>query len=143
MSDACLSSVVAADLDMSGVVDLYASVGWTAYTKRPDLLATALAGSTHIVVAHREGRLIGLARVISDSASIAYLQDVLVHPTQQRRGVGAALVHAVLQPFEHVRQKVLLTDDGPKQRAFSTKLGWHSTDDHDPPRLCAFVRIDS
>ena len=32
MSEANLRSVVAADMDMSAVVDLYISVGWTAYT---------------------------------------------------------------------------------------------------------------
>ena len=66
MSDAHLRSVVAADLDMSAVVDLYTSVGWTAYTNRPDLLEVALAGSSHIVVADLDATLVGLARVVSD-----------------------------------------------------------------------------
>jgi GNAT superfamily N-acetyltransferase len=127
---------------MSEVVDLYTSVGWTAYTNQPELLTAALTGSSHIVVAHLDAALVGLARVISDSASIAYLQDVLVHPTQQRHGVGAALVRTVLRPYEHVRQKVLLTDDEPAQRAFYTALGWRSIDEGHPP-LRAFARFDA
>ena len=143
MPDARLSSVAAADLDRSAVGDLYTSVGWTAYTNQPDLLPAAMAGSTHIVVAHLEAALVGLARVISDSASIAYLQDVLVHPAHQRHGIGAALVNAVFRPYEHVRQKVLLTDDDPTLRAFYTTLGWHEVgQDHQPP-LRAFVRIET
>ena len=138
MSDAHLHSVLAADLDMSAVVDLYTSVGWTAYTNRPDLLEVALAGSSHIVVADLDATLVGLARVISDSASIAYLQDVLVHPTHQRHGIGAELVRSVLRPYEHVRQKVLLTDDEPALRAFYTRLGWRGLDETGPP-LRAFV----
>ena len=141
MVDARLRSVVAADLDMSKVVDLYTSVGWTAYTNRPELLPVALAGSSHIVVAQLDAALVGLARVISDAASIAYLQDVLVHPAFQRRGIGAALVRAVLRPYEHVRQKVLLTDDEPAQRAFYTTLGWRSIDETHPS-LRAFVRLN-
>ena len=127
---------------MSEVVDLYTSVGWTAYTDQPELLPAALAGSSHIVVAHLDAALVGLARVISDSASIAYLQDVLVHPTQQRHGIGAALVRAVLRPYEHVRQKVLLTDNEPAQQEFYTALGWRRSDEGHSP-LRAFVLLDS
>lgn len=140
MLDIGLSTVTAADLDMSAVVDLYTSVDWTAYTKEPNLLPTALAGSAHIVVAHLDAALVGLARVISDSASIAYLQDVLVHPSQQRHGIGAALVNAAFGPYAHVRQKVLLTDDDPTLKAFYTSLGWHEIGrDQQSPPLRAFV----
>jgi GNAT superfamily N-acetyltransferase len=141
MADARIRSVVAADLDMSEVIDLYRSVGWTAYLSEPELLPAAMAGSSHIVVARVDAGLVGLARVISDSASIAYLQDVLVRPTHHRQGIGAALVRAVFGPYEHVRQKVLVTDDEPAQRAFYAALGWRSIGEGHPP-LRAFVRLD-
>lgn len=95
------------------------------------------------MVARVDGHLVGLARVISDGATIAYLQDVLVHPDHQRAGIGAALVDAALTPYETVRQKVLLTDDGAAQRAFYEALGYREASEHPKGPLRAFVRFDA
>ena len=119
---------------------LYAAVGWTAYTDDLDALVRAVHGSTHVVSARRDGRLVGLARVVSDGASIAYLQDVLVDPAEQRSGLGRRLVREVLAPFGAVRQKVLLTADEPAQRAFYESLGFAEI--RDVGALRCFVRFD-
>lgn len=129
-------------LDMDEVIELYRAVGWTVYTDNPATLEAALAGSSRVVTARRDGRLVGLARVISDGASICYLQDVLVHPDAQRSGIGRALVAAALEPYSSVRQKVLLTDDEPGQRAFYESLGYQETHDYDGGTVRAFVRFD-
>ena len=57
-------------------------------------------------------------------------------------GVGRALVGAVLDRYRSVRQKVLLTDDEPAQRALYESLGYAEIRDHDEGTLRAFVRID-
>lgn len=121
-------------------VALYRAVGWTAYTDDPASLERGLAGSTHVVTARRDGELVGLARVVSDGATIAYLQDVLVRPGQQRAGLGRTLVEAALAPVADVRQTVLLTGDDPGQRAFYEALGLTEVHDH-PAGLRAFVRL--
>ncbi|MBA3367654.1 MAG: GNAT family N-acetyltransferase [Geodermatophilaceae bacterium] len=128
--------------DADELIALYRAVGWTAYTDDPAVLHAALAGSSLVVIARRAGRLVGLARVISDGATICYLQDVLVHPDAQRTGVGRALILAVLEPYAGVRQKVLLTDDEPGQRAFYESLGYRESRDHGAGSLRAFVRFD-
>jgi GNAT superfamily N-acetyltransferase len=95
---------------------LYEAAGWTAYTRDPDALARAIAQS-HLVVTARDddGRLVGLARTISDGVTICYLQDLLVHPDRQRGGIGRALLTRVLGEYADVRQFVLMTDrDGPQ-----------------------------
>jgi GNAT superfamily N-acetyltransferase len=124
------------------VIELYSSVGWSAYTKDPDRLLAALAGSSSVVIASENGRLVGLARVVSDGVSIAYLQDVLVRPDYQRTGLGARLVEAAMAGYINVRQKVLLTDDEPSQRAFYESLGFRETRDFGDGTLRAFVRFD-
>jgi predicted GNAT family N-acyltransferase len=121
---------------------LYDAVGWVAYTRDLDTLERAVRGSAHVVTARRDGRLVGLARVVSDGATIAYLQDVLVHPEEQGSGLGKRLVTEVMAPFEQVRQKVLLTDDEPGQRAFYESLGFAELRDLDDGSLRAFVRFD-
>ena len=142
---ACVSFSVAAaspaSLDSVSVVALYDSVGWSAYTKDPDGLMRGLAGSYRIAAAHDEiGRLVGLARAISDGATIVYIQDIVVDPVAQRRGIGGSLVACLLELVGPVRQTVLLTDTEPGQRAFYEGLGFTEVRDHDP-ELRAFVRL--
>jgi GNAT superfamily N-acetyltransferase len=130
------------DIALAEIVALYESVGWSAYTEAPATLYAAIAGSSHVVTARRGERLVGLARAVSDNATICYLQDVLVRPDEQGNGVGRALVQAVLDRYRAVRQKVLLTDDEPGQRAFYETLGYTEIRDYDEGTLRAFVRFD-
>ena len=106
------------------ILSLYDSVGWSAYTDDPEVLIQALSNSTFAVYAYdQQHQLAGLIRVISDNATICYVQDILVRPSAQRSGIGRALFDAVLQKFQHVRQLVLITDDMPQQRAFYESMG--------------------
>ena len=68
-------------------------------------------------------RLVGLVRVVGDGASIAYVQDLLVHPDWQRRGIGARLLRDAMERFARVRQFLLLADDAPAPRAFYEAMG--------------------
>lgn len=132
-----INSVEAADL-----VDLYTSVEWGAYTADPATLAKAIANSTYIVEARAGNELIGLARGLSDDSSIFYLQDILVRPDWQRRGVGKALLDRCLERFQHVRHKVLLTDDKPSQHNFYRESGFRDTRDITDVEPHTFVRIE-
>ncbi|WP_026533341.1 GNAT family N-acetyltransferase [Arthrobacter sp. H41] len=134
--------VDAKDLLLSEVLALYGAVGWLAYTKDPDNLRRALEGSSTLVAAHDGQTLVGLARVVSDGASICYLQDILVMPSHHRRGIGRALAERALEQYPHVRQKVLITDDEPQQKAFYEALGYTQTEEFEGGSIRAFVRFD-
>ncbi len=121
---------------------LYDAVGWTAYTDDPDGLARAVDRSTFVVTARDEDQnLVGLARCLSDDVSIMWLQDVLVHPDHHRKGIGTFLVSVCLHKYNHVRQKVLMTDDEPGQAAFYRSLGYQNTNDFGPPTMNVFAQI--
>ena len=132
------------EVDEHDLLALYDSVGWEAYTRSPDTLATAIGNSTIVVTARDEhGDLIGLARGLSDDATIFYLQDILVRPEHQRRGVGRQLLTVCLERYRHVRQKVLLTDDDKAQQRFYESLGYVKTTDFTAAPLNAYVRFGS
>ena len=133
-----LTAVEGRSLDLQRVLDLYRAVGWDTYANDPGTLSLALAGSTRVVVATRGEEILGLARVVSDKATVCFLQDILVRPDEQRQGLGRALVGLALAPYAHVRQKVLLTDDEDAQRAFYESLGFSLV----TGALRAFVRFD-
>lgn len=137
-----IQTVTPASLDIEEVLSLYNSVGWSAYTDDSVALNSALRGSATIVEARDDSELVGIARVISDNASICYLQDVLVHPDHQRRGIGRALVIEALGHYPHVRQKVLITDDEPAQKAFYESLGYKEVAEFGNGTLRAFIRFD-
>lgn len=124
------------------MIELYDSVGWSAYTRDVATLRRALAGSSTPVIARHGAVLIGLARVVSDGATICYLHDVLVNPTHQGNGVGRALVQLALEAYANVCQKVLLTDDQPAQRRFYESLGFSEAAVAPGGPLRAFVRLD-
>ena len=42
------------------------------------------------------GRTLGMGRVVGDGARNFYLQDVFIYPDAQRRGIGSAIVDALL-----------------------------------------------
>lgn len=103
---------------------LYGSVGWSAYLTDLENTHRGIRQSSHVVTAWSDDQLVGLARVISDGATIAYLQDILVHTEYQRSGVGSRLFQLAWEPYLMVRQKVLLTDSEPQQRAFYEAQGF-------------------
>lgn len=121
---------------------LYDAVGWTAYTRDPRRLERAVRDSQAVVTARDDGALVGLARAVTDGATILYLQDVLVAPTHRRRGIGRALVDALLGRYAEVRQKVLLADDDPAADGFHRALGYVPAGEVGGGPLVAYVRID-
>ena len=105
------------------VLRLYASVGWTAYTDAPDVLHRGFERSLLTFAAYEGETLVGLARAVGDGETIVLMQDLLVFPQYQRRGIGTALMRAMMERFANVRQFQLLTDDTEKTLAFYRSLG--------------------
>lgn len=122
-------SAAEAMLRFDQVIALYKAVAWSSYTSHPTMLRSALQGSlamwTAFEGADGEGeKLIGLVRVVGDGTSIVFVQDLLVSPEFQRRGVGTQLLQRALERYAHVYQTELLTDDTEKTCAFYESLGF-------------------
>jgi GNAT superfamily N-acetyltransferase len=109
---------------MPEVLALYKSVGWSMYTRDPARLERALTHSLTVLSAYEGKQLVGLIRAVGDGETILFIQDLLVLPEYQRRGIGKQLIEALLARFPEVRQRVLLTDDDPKTRNFYKAAGF-------------------
>ena len=79
-----------------------------------------------VLAAYENEELAGIIRAVGDGFTIVFIQDILVYPEKQRRGVGTALLRAVLDRFPQVRQIQLTTDDTPLTNAFYRSLGFVS-----------------
>ena len=73
------------------ILRLYAEVGWTAYTDAPDTLRKGFENSLLTLAAYEGTTLLGLVRAVGDGHTIIFVQDILVRPQFQRRGIGPAL----------------------------------------------------
>ena len=122
------------------LLQLYSSVGWSAYTNNIDSLSKAIQGSSYVCTVWDNDTLIALVRCTSDDASIMYEQDVLVDPRYQKKGIGRVLMKKALDRYSHVRQKVLLTDNRPEQLRFYESLGYKNIKEYDT--LNTFVLFD-
>lgn len=108
----------------SEVMSLYKSVGWSAYTDNPEVLKKGFENSMLILAAYEGEELLGLIRCVGDGETIVFVQDILVFPKYQRRGIGSELLRAVLEKYKSVRQIELCTDDSPETIAFYRTMGF-------------------
>ena len=103
---------------------LYTEVGWTAYTENMPVLEQGYKNSLLVLAAYENDELLGIIRVVGDGYTIVFVQDILVFPNNQRKGVGTALLKSVLDRYPEVRQIELITDNTPKTIAFYKSLGF-------------------
>lgn len=113
----------------SEILSLYRSVEWTNYTDNPDMLKNAYANSLKILGAYADGQLLGIIRVVGDGCSIVFIQDLLVFPEHQHKGIGTALISQILALYQTVYQKSLLTDNAEKTIRFYQSAGFQMDTD--------------
>lgn len=131
-------------LPIEQLLALYDSVNWRAYTIEQNRrkLETAVRNSTYVISAWKDSELVGFARGLSDDVSIFYLQDILVRPDFQGKGIGRMLLNNCLERFSHVRTKMLLTDNEEKQLKFYESLGFKNTRQLQKIVVNAFVQME-
>lgn len=116
---------------------LYTEVGWTAYTENMSVLEQGYKNSLLVLAAYENDELLGIIRVVGDGFTIIFVQDILVFPREQRKGVGTALMKAVLDRYPDVRQIELATDNTSKTVAFYKSLGFTELSEMG---CCGFMR---
>lgn len=124
--------------EIDELVKLYESVGWKKYAENPEMLMEAYSHSLYSASAFVNKELVGIIRLVGDGCTIAYIQDLLVHPDYQNKGIGTALIQNALEKYQHVNQIVLLTDNQENTVHFYKKAGF--TQDHEMG-CCAFVKF--
>ena len=112
------------DYHEAEILNLYAAAGWIAYTENPAALRQGFERSLLVLAAYEENHLLGIIRIVGDGATVVFIQDILVYPEHRRKGIGTALLQAVLNRYQHVRQIELVTDNTEETVAFYRSLGF-------------------
>jgi GNAT superfamily N-acetyltransferase len=110
-------------------VSLLNAVGWSGGGDR--VAALVLANALHGVVAVESDRVVGAGLVVGDGATFFYLKDIIVAPACQRRGVGAAVVEALMKYVRRTASKGALVGlfTGRQLADFYERFGFLGPDD--------------
>ncbi|SEP66111.1 Acetyltransferase (GNAT) domain-containing protein [Lachnospiraceae bacterium RM5] len=57
---------------------------------------TALKNSLYIVSAYEDDKLVGMGRIVGDGVVIDYIQDLIVIPGMQGRGIGRKIIEKLI-----------------------------------------------
>jgi GNAT superfamily N-acetyltransferase len=89
---------VVRDYPAEPILRLYEAGGWWRGHYDPSHIGPMVRGSYALAVAvdPETGETVGMGRAISDGASDAYIQDVIVEPAHRGRGIGRRIVDALL-----------------------------------------------
>ncbi|KOU23254.1 GCN5 family acetyltransferase [Streptomyces sp. WM6372] len=115
--------VVGASLDVAEVTALYraSTLGERRPVEDVERFTRMLAGANLVITARLDGRLIGIARSITDGSYVTYLSDIAVDAEFQRRGVGRDLIRATR---EAAPQAKLVLLSAPAAVAYYPHLGF-------------------
>ena len=109
---------------LEDVLHLYQAVGWTNYTDQSEMLEQALSHSLAMYLAFDGEKIVGLIRLIGDGFSSVLVQDLIVLPIYQRKGIGSALMKEALEDYKDVYQVQLVTDQTERTLGFYRSMGF-------------------
>lgn len=92
------------------VKELYRKNSWNAYLKNDEKLIRAFNNSLYTEGVFDENKLIGIIRCVGDGEHVLMVQDLLIDPEYQKRGIGTYLFKSILQKYSKVRMFLVLTD---------------------------------
>ena len=116
---------------LEDVLHLYQAVGWTNYTNQPQMLEQALSHSLVIYLALDGDAVVGLIRLVGDSFSSVFVQDLIVLPSYQRQGIGSSLMKQALEDFKEAYQVQLATEQTEKNVGFYRSMGFETLSTYD------------
>ncbi len=126
---------------VEAIVGLYRSAGWWDESSAEDARGRAVIpemvrGSFCFLVARDvDGRIVAMARAISDRVSDAYIQDVVVLPEWRGRGIGAEMVRRLARFCSERRLAWIGLVAEPGTQAFYEALGFRALEQYVPMRF--------
>lgn len=89
------------ELDIDTYLNLRAAVGWKKLDNEQAIMA--LKNSIYTLTATIDDKVVGMGRMVGDGAVICYIQDLVVHPSYQKLGVGQVLMEKLVGHAEEIK----------------------------------------
>lgn len=121
--------------DPEAILALYRHPGWWQTDDNPEYLETVqriVAETFCFVIAKAGDEIVGMGRAISDGASDAYIQDVVVHSDYRGHGIGGQIIHKLIGFLQdHGIQWIGLISE-PGYEKFYEDLGFSKMEGYTP-----------
>jgi aralkylamine N-acetyltransferase len=119
---------------LEAIVDLYKAGGWWHENQESrDAIAPMIRGSFCFMIARMEnGQIVGMGRAISDGASDAYIQDVVVLPPYRGQSVGRKLILHLVEYCLNYKIRWIGLIAEPGTHAFYEELGFSQLEGYKP-----------
>ena len=95
---------------IESIKDIYRKESWNAYLKDDEKLIPAFNNSLYTLGAFDDCKLIAFIRCVGDGEHILIVQDLIVEPEYQKRGIGTYLFSTIMEKFSKVRMFMVVTD---------------------------------
>lgn len=82
------------------VIELYKDTGW--WNERTEQDMEKMLSQTLAVGAWENNKLIGFARAITDGVFRAYIEDVVIHSSFNRNGIGTMLIAKLIEELSNI-----------------------------------------
>lgn len=124
---------VVTEAAVDDIVELYKAGGWWQETaENRAVIPRMIRGSFCFMLARSGGQTIGMGRAISDGASDAYIQDVVVLAAFRKHGIGRELVRRLTQVCRDARLGWIGLIAEPGTSAFYEGLGYRPLAGYQP-----------
>ena len=81
---------------------LYDLVGWGSYDD--EISKRALDNTYYSVSIYDNERIVGYGRIIGDTICFMYIQDIMVDPVYQGRGIGTMIMNKLLNKIYEIKK---------------------------------------
>jgi len=119
-------------------IQLYKDAGWwyPEYDKNTSFIADILANSFLFAGAFdSQEKLLGMGRVISDTCSDAYIQDIVVLKSHRKHGIGKKIVQYLLKELQKHNIDWIALIAEPGSHKFYENLGFATMKNHIPMKF--------
>jgi GNAT superfamily N-acetyltransferase len=90
-------------LDIDTYMNLRKQVGWKMLSEKQAQMA--LDNCLFNVVAYLDGKPVGMGRIVGDGAVVCYVQDLVILPAVQGRGIGSKVLGRLVEYVDSITQE--------------------------------------
>jgi ribosomal protein S18 acetylase RimI-like enzyme len=95
---------------LESIKEIYRKESWNTYLKDDEKLIRAFNTSLYMLGAFDDSKLIGFIRCVGDGEHILLVQDLIVDPKYQKKGIGTFLFKTVMEKYAEARMFMVITD---------------------------------
>lgn len=77
-------------MDVDTYLQLRKAVQWKELTR--EQAEKGLSNSLYVLTAYEDGQAVGMGRIVGDGAIVCYVQDLIVVPHHQKKGIGGIIL---------------------------------------------------